>query len=237
MNKKRSLEEICFEENIKVEPKLIIKPEYLRVSEYDINLAIEDVFSHFYGSLILIGGILARKGFLGYKNLRKPSNDLDLVITNGAIIKELNKWYGLKLIQEYNALFGEINHVCTSYHFNRIHDLDVTPDFIERARTIKFKNVNLKVSSPEYVVFTKLLRADEKDRFFGKDKLDISSILLNSTLGNLKFDEDFFSHLINSSQYTEALKCYLNQIVPNKNLNKQENYILGRIVDKISKKL
>ena len=235
-DRKKSLEEICIDKGINIEQHFLMKRKYNSLSEQDIKLALEDLFMNFYDSLILIGGLSARKDFLGYKNLRKLSNDINLVISKPKKIDEIKSKYGLTFIKDYNAIFSEVKDVPAVYHVRRVHNLEINEDFIRNIKPVKFNNIAVRVSSPEYIIFMKLLRTEEKDRFFGKDKLDIASVLLAYYNKKIDFDEDFFVYLLNSSPYTYQLKEYFTHILYIKNLNKQDKHSLYEIVDKITKK-
>ncbi len=145
--------------------------------------------------------------------------------------------YGLFFIGDYNSLFNEINQVPVVYHLEKIHNFRISQDFLERTKTVVFDDVPVKVSSPEYVVFTKLLRAVEKSRFFGKDKLDIASLLLAYKYNKTEFDEDFFIYLINSSPQKSQIKNYFKQIPQIKNITKIEKSDLQKVVYEINYKL
>ncbi len=165
------------------------------------------------------------------------SNDIDIILEKVSDLKNIKETYGLMFITDYNSLFNEVNKVPVVYHLGKVHDFEITNEFLGRAKSITFDNIPIKVSSPEYAILTKLLRAVEKGRLFGKDKLDISSLLLSYESKKIMFDEDFFVYLLNSSPYKETIKNYFVEIPQVNNLNEQEKQMLNKVVYKILKQV
>ncbi len=129
--------------------------------------------------VILIGGLSATSKLLGYRKMRKTSNDLDCV-TSYHGIDLLHKLFGDQLFvtENYGDLFLDYNGIPCGFDVGETHGWEIPSDFFDQTRTFNFGEQRITTISPEYLFTLKLRRTLFKERIYGKDKLDLANISL-----------------------------------------------------------
>ena len=184
------LEELCRYFKI---PKKEINHKKYRDKAKSLDY-IETSLSFFYNEInqakefLIIGGKTASPLLLGLRQMRKLSNDIDFITTENGAIKLIKKFRGNEsfFYSNYKNLFLEYNGLPFVFNFKKIHDWEIPNDMWDSAVKKMIKDTELKISSPEYTIMLKLRRAYQEKRFFGKDKLDIASLLLAPLYKELK---------------------------------------------------
>lgn len=140
--------------------------------------------------LIIYGGQSIHPKLLGYKHIRKVSNDIDCVISETGVEKiveffDQNKYY---CVENRGDLFLDYCGLPVGLNLEYIHDWKITNEFKKDKIAFPIKNATINVASPEYTIMLKVRRAESNDRFFGKDKLDIANLMIASSVKNIDID-------------------------------------------------
>lgn len=146
----------------------------------DIIEAITSLSQEMDNRLILYGGQATHSELLGYRKMRLPSNDIDCVTDKTVIEKTLDvDSEGEPIFYEpFDAVMLEYEEFPTVFVVNQIHDWDISSDFTESKVNQEVRGTELNLVSPEYNIMLKLRRANEEGELWGKDKTDISNLLL-----------------------------------------------------------
>jgi len=182
MSKQKNLTEICKEVGIKKRTLTEQEKEKYRNnnprSDKVMNTML-DVSSVLEGDIVVIGGFCVHPKLLGFRKMRKLSNDLDCV-TDEKGIKTLYENFKDRLFQttNYGDVFMEYNTLPFSFDTNETHGWKIPHDFFLDSVEFNIKNIPLNTISPEYLITLKSRRAMEKGRVFGKDKLDTANVIL-----------------------------------------------------------
>lgn len=138
-----------------------------------------DISEKLNGNVIVIGGFCVHPKLLGFRKMRRLSNDLDC-ITNEKGIKTLHENFKNELFQteNYGDLFMEYRGLPFSFDVNETHEWKIPKDFYSESREFNIKDIPLNTISPEYLITLKSRRALHKGRVFGKDKLDTANVIL-----------------------------------------------------------
>ncbi|MFW6283329.1 MAG: hypothetical protein ACOC1P_04730 [Minisyncoccales bacterium] len=180
--KQKSLDELCKE--IGIERKTLTEEDMKKYrnndpgSEEVLNSMLE-VNKILEGNAIVIGGSSVHPKLLGFRKMRKLSNDLDC-ITDEKGIRTLYENFKDKLFQttNYGDVFMEYKSLPFGFDTNETHGWEIPEDFFSDAVEFNLTNPPLKTISPEYIITLKSRRAMEKGRVFGKDKLDTANVIL-----------------------------------------------------------
>ncbi len=197
-----------------------------------INISHEEVFNqivnHLANSdLILIGGQTAHERFYGYRNLRKPSTDIDVYVNNDKFIKVLDR-ERLSYYTPYNTLIYFNDTLPIVIHYKKIHDYEPDETFFKTIRVI----YNVRINSPEYTIALKMKRADDNKKFLGKDKTDIANILLSYLFDKLDLNLNLLKDLLKKFNIKREM---LKEIVTINQLNKKEKEELDYLIKYLSK--
>ncbi len=180
------------------------------------------------GNLIVMGGFCACSKILGFRKMRRTSNDLDCT-TNEEGLNLLYQRFGAELFQttDYGDVFLEYQGIPVGFDIDETHGWKIPESFEQDARRFSFETGNLTSISPEFLITLKARRSILKNRFYGKDAVDSLNILLapfykpelpsidTDKLGNL-----FRQH---SSSSQELILSYLDFISKySLNLRKEE---------------
>ncbi len=129
--------------------------------------------------LVVYGGVLSYPELFGYeKDLRKPSNDIDCVVKDLDLIKGLNVTY----IAEYDIGLLVVDGIPVSLNYKHIHDWEIKDWFVDEAIV---KEGYGTFASPTNNSLLKLRRMHYSNGKFGKDYVDILSLLLGPVGINL----------------------------------------------------
>lgn len=152
-------------------------------------------------NLILIGGTCLDPLFLGFRKMRRTSNDIDS-ITNEEGILRLNDLFKNDTNFYYNSLhediFLEYNSVPFSFVIDETHNWKIPKDLINTSISLNFMSKNLRTISPEYLTTLKIKRSNCNGRVYGKDKLDIANMLIahHFNLNKKEIDLDKTAELV-----------------------------------------
>jgi len=196
---------------------------------------LDDALDH---EVIMIGGQTVHPKLLGLRQMRKPSNDVDCVTTAEGVKKIHENFKGLSnffLSEDHGDLFLEYQGFPIGFVTDNIHDWEIDQNFRQSALTLPVdRGSQITVASPEYTIMLKIRRADSKGKLFGKDRIDISSLLLapkyRSDLRDVNMDEVAsltYDHV--TCDYARV-KRWIDELgMVYKNLNKDEMKIFGDI--------
>ncbi|NMB66917.1 hypothetical protein GYA25_02560 [Candidatus Woesearchaeota archaeon] len=217
---KEKLTQLCENYNIpikKIDPE---KMTFYGTQKYNeqilINYLIE-LDNLLKSNLISIGGFSAGSKILGFRSMRRISNDLDC-ITNEEGIKLLNEHFHDNLFQtlDYGDLFLEYKKVPVSFDIEETHGWKIPKDFFEDIRRFSFLNGGLNSISPEYLIGLKTRRSINKKRFYGKDALDTINVLLSpfyrSELKEIDYEKIGKIIREHASNKREEIEAYLSFI-------------------------
>ncbi|MFA5072031.1 MAG: nucleotidyltransferase [Candidatus Pacearchaeota archaeon] len=131
------------------------------------------------GNVIVMGGFCACSKILGYRPMRRASNDLDC-ITNEEGFYLLNKHFNGQIFQNsaFGDLFLEYNKIPVGFDIGETHDWEIPKEFIDDAKTFNFSCGKITSISPEFLIALKARRSILKKRFYGKDALDTANMVL-----------------------------------------------------------
>ncbi len=139
--------------------------------------------THLDGKMIVIGGQTLNPELLGHRSMRRPSNDIDTIVTEEGVQK-LESAFGNNehffYYPEHDELFLEYAGLPVGFSIGKIHDWKIPQDFYKSTISFVFPQSAVTVASPEYTMMLKLRRAYSEQRLFGKDKVDITNLLLAS---------------------------------------------------------
>lgn len=148
--------------------------------------------------LVVFGGQTATPQLLGFKNMRRLTNDIDFAVS-GSTLAKLQLQSDLSYFPEYNVYYGYSNGILCVFNCGHIHDWTIPADFFSRAATVSTDAGSVRVCAPEYSVMLKMRRGKcNQLQMFGKDSLDIINILCASRFrsGLPLIDRNFLQHLI-----------------------------------------
>lgn len=131
------------------------------------------------GNVIVIGGFCACSKILGFRKLRRTSNDLDCV-TNEEGIRLLRESFKNEIFQttNYGDVFLEYNNIPVGFDIDETHGWVIPPEFFSDSRRFDFDSGGLTSISPEFLIALKARRSISKRRFYGKDALDTVNMIL-----------------------------------------------------------
>jgi hypothetical protein len=181
-------------------------------------------------NLIHIGGLSACSQILGFRPMRRVSNDLDFII-NEEGIKLLDDYFHEKLFQtlDYYDLFLEYNNIPVGFDIEETHDWKIPGDFFDSIVKLNLEGNIINSISPEYLISLKARRGILKNRFYGKDAIDTINVILGSInkkdLNNLNYDKLSVLLLTHASKDREILSNYLDFVKSYQNKIKKEESI------------
>jgi hypothetical protein len=129
--------------------------------------------------VIMIGGFCVHPELLGFRTIRRPSNDLDCV-TNENGIQRLYEQFGDNLFQtlNYGDVFLDYNKMPFGFDVKETHGWHIPEDFYLDIKSFKIDGTNIKTISPEYLIALKARRGAVKSRIYGKDRLDTIALIV-----------------------------------------------------------
>jgi len=241
---KETLTKLCREHNISCKEIPLEKMEFYgskRYSEEFMLNAMVNLYNISQGNIITFGGFSACSKLLGFRQMRRVSNDLDC-ITNIEGFKILYQSFGQELFQtsNYKDLFLEYLGLPVSFDIEETHDWKIPDDFFEESILFSFPIGDLKSISPEYLIGLKARRSINKKRFYGKDALDTINILLapnyKETLKEI--NQDKLSKILREnvpSDY-DQIEDYFNFIYSYKDkIKKEESSLLENSLNSLKK--
>lgn len=212
------IEEIC--KSFDIHPGVIDCNKYkgLTVNPEKILPVIVSLDYKLKHNFILIGGQIAHPELLGYRQMRKLSNDIDGITTIQGIAK-LKEQFGeesnLIYSRKYDCLFLEYKGIPIGFQIDRIHDWSISNDLRKTSIKINVRGGQVNVTSQEYNIMLKTRRAQTENRFFGKDKTDIVTLLLApnyrkelKNINHAKIADLMFKHV--TSEYMDIKKLIDN---------------------------
>jgi hypothetical protein len=139
-----------------------------------------DINEIMQGKVIVIGGFCVHPKLLGFRTIRRVSNDLDCV-TDKEGIRLLYNNFGERLFQtsNYEDLFLDYKGIPFGFDIKETHGWKIPEDFYHDTRTFKINESNLNTISPEYLIALKARRGALKKRIYGKDLLDTISLIVS----------------------------------------------------------
>ncbi len=164
------------------ETKKVYREQRFNAEELVQKAAVLDtILNH---ELIVIGGIVVSPQLLGYRQMRRPSNDLDTVTTENGI-RILHREFGQNGRNDsffrtvnYGDIFLDYGKVPCSFDVAVTHSWTIPFDFYQRIKTISIGEGQVNVIAPEYLITLKIRRCIRAERIYGKDILDIANVLL-----------------------------------------------------------
>ena len=206
-----------------------------------ISEAISSLAEKCNSELILIGGQAAGQNYLGFRELRKPSTDVDCVMTLDnleRLVRIYQKTNQVFWSAEYAMYVFDIQGVPFGVFAQTIHDWVIPDLFISTSTREKQNNTSLSLPSPEYASMLKMRRAHSKKRFFGKDRLDIVNMVLAPHFKKRPpFNTDAFLELLSEHVTPDrsAQKELLEQLpLATTNLTKQEKELFKEEYERLS---
>lgn len=223
----KELGEIC--------KKMGIKSKYLTESEFiqyrnhhppseEILKSMLDINKIMNEDVIVIGGFCVHPELLGFRTIRRLSNDMDCV-TDEEGIKKLYSTFGERLFQtlNYEDVFLDYKGIPFGFDVKETHSWKIPEDFYVDARDFKIDGANIKTISPEYLIALKARRSVVEGRIYGKDRLDTISLIispyfkqelkkvdLNKTSKLIR--EHSISNYSKAKEYVESLRDGLQQL-------------------------
>jgi hypothetical protein len=182
--------------------------DYLVKSMAEINSFLE-------GNVIVMGGFCACSKILGFRPMRRASNDLDC-ITNEEGFYLLNKHFNGQIFQnsDFGDLFLEYNKIPVGFDIEETHDWKIPKEFIDDAKTFNFSCGKITSISPEFLIVLKARRSILKKKFYGKDALDTANMVLapiyRSDLSQIDLSKLSFLFREHSTDSFEDLDEYLS---------------------------
>ena len=180
------------------------------------------------GNVITMGGFSACYKLLGFRKMRRVSNDLDCVI-NEEGLKLLYDHFGDEIFQtkNYGDIFLEYNNIPVGFDLGETHGWIIPPSFFKDLKRFNFNGKKLTSISPEFLITLKARRSILKDKFFGKDAIDTANILLapyyKDNLNRIDFEKLGDLMRLHSSDSYETIERYINFIESHKiHLKKKE---------------
>jgi hypothetical protein len=179
---KEKLTQLCVEHQIPCKEITREKMEFYGTQKYDEDVLIDyliELDQILKGNIISIGGFSAGSKTLGFRPMRRISNDLDC-ITNPEGIRLLNNHFNGQLYQtqNYGDVFLEYNQVPVGFDVGETHGWPIPEDFFQDVKRFSFSKGGFNSISPEYLIGLKARRSITKKRFYGKDALDTINIIL-----------------------------------------------------------
>ena len=251
MSKQKNLTEICKEVGIR--KKTLTERDMKKYrnnnprSDKVMNTML-DISNTLDGDVVVIGGFCVHPKLLGFRKMRKLSNDLDC-ITDEKGIKTLYENFKGRLFQttNYGDVFMEYNTLPFSFDTEETHGWKIPHDFYLDSVEFNIKNTPLNTISPEYLITLKSRRAMEKGRVFGKDKLDTANVILapyfNKDTENKKLDYvnlEKTASLIRQHSFNnlEQAKNYIESLGQAKDhLKKSEREIFSENISNLQKQI
>jgi hypothetical protein len=195
----------------------------------DSMIELDEIMNH---QVILFGGLSAHPNLLGYRKMRRTSNDID-ALTNEEGITHLHENFNGRLFvtKNYGDLFLDFDGIPCSFDVGETHDWTVPNDFYTTSRTFEFPNGQISTISPEYLIALKFRRSEIKGRMYGKDKFDMANLILAplfKDIQDVNYDETAL--LIRQNSIPEIDKMmswfsYLPQITDKLRKEEREPYI------------
>jgi hypothetical protein len=180
----QGLKQLCFElgirsDNISTEEynsrfRGIYNPE----NTLKTAIEIDKISNH---KSVVLGGLTTYPQLLGYRFLRMPSNDVDCVTNFEGLFNIRNHFKDnpeLFYSSDHDGVSLIHNNCPVGFWIDKIRDWETPRDFFDSAIPLFFPDGQVTCCAPEYTIMLKLRRAKQKQRIFGKDKIDISSLLL-----------------------------------------------------------
>ncbi len=134
---------------------------------------------------VVIGGSTAHPELLGYRQMRRPSADIDCVVTDdGVAVLKDNFGDDMFYSQMFNGCFLDYEGTPVGVFAFDIHGWEIGSDFMNSARTIPRGQESVTVASPEYTIAMKARRGQMNGEFRGKDRIDTANLLISPVLKN-----------------------------------------------------
>jgi len=133
------------------------------------------------GNLVYIGGQTVHRALLGFRPMRRPSNDIDVVCDTpvvSSLVSNFNGGQDFFYAPRNDELFMDYQGLPVSFVLGHVHDWQVTHQFFDDAMSFETLGRRIQVASPEYTIMMKMRRAHAMERFFGKDRYDIVCFML-----------------------------------------------------------
>jgi hypothetical protein len=140
--------------------------------------------------VIAFGGFCVHPSILGFRKMRKSSNDLDCITDEEGVTMLNERFHGNPMFfrtENYGDLFLEYNGVPFSFDVGETHDWKIPQDFFERSTRFFVNYGGINSVSPEYLLALKIRRSVKTGKVFGKDKLDFANVVLAP---NYRYDLD-----------------------------------------------
>jgi len=192
--------------------------------------------------MIVLGGLTTYPQLLGHRFMRRPSNDIDSVITFEGFFNLSNNFKNSSEFfysSDHDGISLIYNNCPIGFWMDEIRNLKLPKDFYDSAVPIFFSNGQVSCCAPEYTIMLKLRRAKFKKRVYGKDKIDITSLLLAPYFReNLrKVDLDKTSELIKEylSPTDNELELWTSSLInAEKQLQDSEKIIFREIYERLT---
>jgi len=214
----------------------------MRVSDEEIVDVMTELTEATGKEIMFFGGNVVIPPLLGYRHMRRPSQDFDCLTTENAIEKVHEEMKGVSEIfyeEDRGEVFMDFRGYPVGFHTDRIHDWKVPKDFAERATRIKANGGEIAVSSPEYLAALKIRRANCKGRFFGKDCIDIGNMLIapmyrNGEIREMDYERTADLIYTHVTRDPETARSWLDEVAYFvRNANREERAAFGEVYTKL----
>ncbi|MDP3986826.1 MAG: hypothetical protein Q8P81_01220 [Nanoarchaeota archaeon] len=180
--KSRDLTEICSSLDIpsrKIDEGALDSYRKNRPSEETLVKYMAEIDALLKSNVVVMGGFCANPSVLGFRKMRRTSNDLDCV-TDGDGIQSLKETFDGRLFRTENHgdVFLDYNGVPVGFDVRETHSWEVPQSLAYSSRRIESAFGGFNVISPEFLIALKARRSILKGRYFGKDALDTANLLL-----------------------------------------------------------
>ena len=195
--------------------------------DYLVN-SMAEINNFLKGNVIVMGGFCACSKILGFRKMRRASNDLDC-ITNEEGFHLLNKHFNGQIFQtsSFGDLFLEYHKIPVGFDIDETHDWKIPQQFLDDVRTFNFPSGEITSISPEFLIALKARRSIMKKRFYGKDALDTANMVLApvyrtdlSSIDYQKLASLFREHSTNSFEDLDKYLTFVSSC--SKDLKKKE---------------
>lgn len=239
---KLKLTEICNSIGIPKREITNTQMDFYRSQKFDEDYLIQamsEIDKALEGNVIVMGGFCACSKILGFRKIRRTSNDLDCV-TNEEGIKLLHESFKDKIFQttNYGDVFLEYNHIPVGFDVDETHGWTIPPEFASDSRRFNFNFGGLTSISPEFLIALKARRSILKKRFYGKDAIDTANMILaplyKTSLDSLDFDKLGYLIREHSSNSFDRIKEYIQFLGSySSNLKKEEGFIFEEYLSRL----
>lgn len=168
---------------------------------------------------LMMGGLTTVPQLMGYRQIRKASNDIDCAATEEGIVllhDALKGNYQMFISRQFGDLVLDYEGIPFSFVTDLSRLWKIPEDLWISAVSIDSDFGKIRVISPEYLITLKTRRAYYQGRVYGKDKLDIANVLLAGQLkeGFSPVNTVKIARLMNThiSIHLEEVQKYLNEM-------------------------